>query len=98
MTVPGCVGCAIAVGITEAPCDTGSVSLARPKSRIFTNPSFDTMMFSGFRSRCTMPAECALARPSAVWTATSRSLRVGSGSPETISSRRVLPSTSSIAM
>ncbi len=28
-------------------------------------PSDETIRFSGFRSRCTMPAECALARPSA---------------------------------
>ena len=42
------------------------VSFARPKSRILTSPSFVTITFSGFRSRCTIPASCALARPSAI--------------------------------
>ena len=34
---------------------SSSRSLARPKSRIFTKPSRVSMMFSGLRSRCTMP-------------------------------------------
>ena len=45
------------------------VSFARPKSRIFTRPSCVTKMFSGFRSRWTMPLSCAAARPSAICTA-----------------------------
>ena len=40
-------------------------SFARPKSRILTSPSRVTIRFSGFRSRCTMPAAWALASPSA---------------------------------
>ena len=44
---------------------------AKPKSRIFTNPSCDTIRFSGFRSRCAMPASCALASPSATCAAIS---------------------------
>ena len=98
MTVPGCVGAAIAVGRTDASCAGVSVSLARPKSRILTKPSFETMTFSGFRSRWTMPAAWALASPSAIWTESSRRRLVGSGSPEATSSRSVLPSTSSMAM
>ena len=38
-------------------------SLARPKSRIFTWPAVVMMMFAGLRSRCTMPAACALRVP-----------------------------------
>ena len=40
--------------------------LARPKSRIFTRPSRVMKMFSGFRSRCTMPRSCAAASPRAI--------------------------------
>ena len=66
ITVPGCVSGCASVGITDASPDSGSTSFARPKSRIFTNPSFDTITFSGFRSRCMIPAVCALASPSAI--------------------------------
>ncbi len=97
MTVPGRVSGSASVGIAEASPGSGSVSLASPKSRILTKPSFETMTFSGFRSRCTMPAPCALASPSAICAAIPRILRTGIG-PETTSSRSVLPSTSSIAM
>ncbi len=98
MTVPGCVGAATAVGSTEAPCDVVSVSFASPKSRILTKPSREIIRFSGFKSRWTIPASCALARPSEIWTEKSSSFLVGIGSPEARSSRRVLPSTSSMAM
>ena len=37
--------------------------MARPKSRILTRPSFVKKMFSGFRSRWTIPFSCAAARP-----------------------------------
>ena len=97
MTVPGCVA-PTTVGNPVTSSETVSVSLASPKSRILTKPSFDSIRFSGFKSRCTIPAECALASPSAVCTATSRSRFIGTGSPEAISSRSVFPSTSSIAM
>ncbi len=46
--------------------DIVEVSFARPKSRILTSPSFVTITFSGFKSRWTIPASCALARPSAI--------------------------------
>ena len=45
--------------------DSGMISLARPKSRIFTRPSLVMNRFSGFRSRCTMPFSCAAASPRA---------------------------------
>ena len=44
------------------------VSLARPKSRIFTRSSEVTNTFSGFRSRWTIPFSCAAASPRAIWT------------------------------
>ena len=70
-------------------------SLARPKSRIFKKPSLVSIRFSGLRSRCTMPAEWALARPSAACVAISSSRRVGHGRPSWASSspRSVWPST-----
>src|SRR2546430_5534384 len=37
-----------------------SVILARPKSKIFTRPWLVRNMFSGFRSRCTIPFHAAL--------------------------------------
>ena len=48
--------------------DLGS-SFARPKSRILTRPSSVMKMFSGLRSRWTMPLSCAAASPRAIWTA-----------------------------
>ncbi len=78
-----------------APC-RGPWSFARPKSRIFTNPSCEIMMFSGFRSRCTIPAWCAFARPLAICVATSSAFLTGSG-PSSSSWRSVQPSISSIA-
>ena len=55
------------VGTTlpTAPIGSGSVSLARPKSRIFTRSPAVMNMFSGFRSRWTIPLSCAAARPCA---------------------------------
>ena len=42
-----------------------------PKSRIFTtsapSSSGTSMMFDGFRSRCTTPSLCASRRPRATW-------------------------------
>ena len=46
---------------------------ARPKSTILMRPARVTMTFSGLRSRCTMPASCAAARPSAICVARSSS-------------------------
>ena len=41
------------------------VSLASPKSRIFSRPSFVTKRFSGFTSQWITPRSCAAARPCA---------------------------------
>ena len=75
-------------------------SLARPKSRIFTKPSPVTITFSGLRSRCTMPAACALARPSAIWAPISRSAaHAAAGRPSCHAARAACgPRTSSITM
>src|SRR5262249_42287132 len=67
-------------------------TLASPKSRILTRPSFVTMTFSGFRSRWTIPASCARASPSAIWTAIGRSFLIGRAPPKRVS-RSVFPST-----
>ncbi len=37
-----------------------------PKSSTFTVPPMVSMMFAGFRSRCTTFARCAVASPSAI--------------------------------
>ncbi len=64
---PGSVT-AVAVGTFVAWfCSSKCVSFARPKSRIFTRPSLVTKMFSGFRSRWTIPFPCAAARPLTIW-------------------------------
>jgi hypothetical protein len=95
MTVPEVADATVGTFVVSG---TGSfMSFARPKSRSLAPPSFDTITFSGFRSRCTIPAPCAFASPSAIWTPRSSSLLVGTG-PSPRSSRRVLPSTTSIAM
>ena len=44
---------------------------ARPKSATLTRPSSVRMTFSGFTSRCTMPAACAAASASSVGSTTS---------------------------
>ena len=79
-------------------CSVGATnSFARPKSSSLTKPSFETMTFSGFRSRCTIPAACALARPRRSARATSSSFFVGKRARrEQLAQAR--PSTSSIAM
>ena len=98
MTTPGSVPAEIVGAAVSLPGSaSGCVSLARPKSRILANPSSETMTFSGFKSRCTIPAACAFARPSATCAPTERIRRTGRG-PLSISSRSVLPETSSIAM
>jgi hypothetical protein len=97
MTVPGAVSWWIAVGAAVAWSVGATKSFAKPKSSSLTKPSLETITFSGFMSRWTMPAPCAFASPSAICTATSRSLFVGSA-PEASRSRRLVPSTNSIAM
>ena len=72
-TIPGSVPPETVAACVPPLESSGCVSLARPKSRIFAKPSFVTMTFSGFRSRCTIPAACALARPSEICDAIVRS-------------------------
>jgi hypothetical protein len=52
ISTPGFVGCDAVTSSLSTPTD---VSLARPKSRIFTLPSVVRKRFSGLRSRWTMP-------------------------------------------
>jgi len=59
--VSGLFGSAIVRVDSDIVLIAGSVSFAIPKSRIFTRPAPVIMMLAGFRSRCTMPAECAQA-------------------------------------
>lgn len=70
-----------------------------PKSRIFTRsspPSSASIRFAGFRSRCTKPARCAAARPSAI-SRTMRAARAGgSGASRASTSSSVGPSISSM--
>ena len=66
-TTPGLVVCGSP--LPSLPARAGRVSLARPKSRIFTRPSVVRKRFSGLRSRWTIPLRCAAARPCAVCTA-----------------------------
>ncbi len=54
---------------------SGSRSLASPKSRILTRPSFVTKTFSGLMSRWTIPLSCAAASPVATAIAYSTALR-----------------------
>ena len=64
---PGCCPDASPAPSSSAPTwDRAPTSFARPKSRILAKPSLETIRFSGLRSRCTIPASCALARPSAI--------------------------------
>jgi len=76
-----------AVEVSDS-CPLVDASFARPKSRILTNPSSETIRFSGFKSLCAMPASCALASPSATCAAISIAFRIGS-KPATSSSRSV---------
>ena len=60
----------IARGVTaDVPTSAGAAGFAIPKSRIFTRPSRVMKMFSGFRSRWTIPRSCAAASPSPSWAA-----------------------------
>ncbi len=97
ITIPGRVGSPAAVWRLDTSSDSGVTSLANPKSRIFANPCLETITLAGFKSRCTIPAACAAASPSATCVASSSSLRVGTG-PDATRSFSVTPSISSIAM
>ena len=70
---------------------------AIPKSSTFTTPSSRTMMFSGFTSRCTMPALCAAASPYAAPASHAIRSASGAGGPS-MYSRSDFPLMSSIAM
>ena len=54
-------------------------NFANPKSRTLAMASRETIRFSGFKSRCTMPISCALARASAICAAIVTALRNGIG-------------------
>jgi hypothetical protein len=95
MTAPGFVNC-VSVGAAVAASLLSGLSRARPKSRILIRPSGVTRMFSGFRSRWTIPFSCAAARAWAISTA--RPIAVPVDIPDEISARRDRPSMSSIAM
>ncbi len=98
-TLPTALPSAASVGASEmsGALSRFSVSLARPKSRTFVNPSAETMMFPGLRSRCTMPAAWALASPSAACARYPRSVR-RSVLSSWMRVESVLPLTSSIEM
>ena len=71
------------VGACVAPgAGASAASLASPKSSTLIRPSFDSMTFAGFRSRCTTPFWCAAASASASGIARSR--RRASGSPPAV--------------
>ena len=98
ITVPGSVILeSVGTAVPEGGLPVAVETFARPKSRIFAKPSAVTITFSGLRSRCTTPAPCALARPSATCAAMRRSLFAGRGPPAS-SSRSVRPSISSMTM
>lgn len=65
MTIPGLVSAAMVGALVSLVCGC-FCSFTSPKSRIFTRPSRQTKMFSGFRSRWTTPLSCAPARPRAI--------------------------------
>ena len=94
-SMPACVPYRDSVSCVSRSPSGASPILASPKSRIFRTPSGVTMRFSGFRSRWTIPARCAFARPSASCAPRSSSSGIGSG-PRARRRRSVSPSTYSI--
>jgi hypothetical protein len=82
-------------------CASLELALAMPKSTTFTRslPSrfFATMMLSGFRSRCTIPASCATCSASAVWCTMLAARGAGSEPPFSMSEVSDEPSMNSIA-
>ncbi len=73
---------------------TGSIALARPKSRTLTLPSTGALTFWGLRSRWTIPFSCASSSASRIWRAIVRLSSRESG-PASSLSASVGPSTSS---
>ena len=71
MTVPACVN----RPVIASP----ATSSARPKSRIFGNPSFVTAMLPGFRSRWSTPCRWAASRASAIAAPNDRTSSSGRG-------------------
>ena len=93
--VPTMVPAAVSVSSAVAPsgpADAGD--LASPKSSTLAPPAV-SMMFSGFRSRCTIPLACAAASASATWHATA-SAALNSSGPFLRRVASVWPSTYSI--
>ena len=70
----------------------GPAGRASPKSRTLICPSSRRMMFSGFKSRWTIPCSCATASASAIETSVGSNWSEGSG-PSRNSSRSVRPRT-----
>ena len=87
------VGCDSRPSVELAPAAT----LARPKSSSFTRPVDEIITFEGLRSRWTIPAAWAAARPSAASVAMRRTSGSGSG-PRARRADSGSPSTYSIAM
>ena len=72
-TVPCTVLASVSAALVSVYAPPASASrLARPKSSTFACPPVVSMMFDGFRSRCTICAACAVSRASATSTATRR--------------------------
>ena len=78
----------------------GSVTLAMPKSRIFTTSVWPSrsinMTFSGLRSRWTTPAACACSSARSIWRTMPRARGTGMG-PPAIAADSDVPDSSSIA-
>src|SRR5438477_865320 len=92
MSVPDWV-----LSLLSAPGTPAAASLARPKSSTFMYPSRETITFAGLRSRCAIPASCALASAAAICVPSSRPSVIATR-PARSRERNVSPSTSSIAM
>ena len=71
---------------------------AIPKSVTFTRLSPSTTTLCGLMSRCTIPCRCEYASAARIWRAYSTTTFGGAGPRATISSFRLRPSRSSMAM
>jgi hypothetical protein len=95
---PACVAGMLMVGESSDGAAGVPPNFASPKSRTFTVPSGLILMLPGFRSRCTMPFECASSKASAICRAMRSVSSRGSGpfkfSPSTYSITRKLGPTS----
>jgi hypothetical protein len=79
-----------------------AASLAMPKSRTLTKGGaslrWTMKMFAGFKSRWMMPAWCAASTAAEICSMTETARAVSSGASWAKTSRKVLPSRSSITM